>query len=105
MTLSKTSQLLDVNQPSATHLFARRDSGGENIPTNVIPCPAGSSPSSAHASIDGRADGMFGSAPPTPHREAVVVHQQTDPAAFRQEPPVVQQQLPVRALRTARQKY
>ena len=64
---------------------------------------AGSSPSSStHASIDGRADGMFGSAPPTPHREPVVVHQVTTVtpvvhqaapvvAPTYQAPPVVQQ--------------
>ena len=62
-------------------------------------CTAGSSPTSARASIDGRADGMFGSAPPTPRHEPVVVYQQQAQAMpFSREVPVVQQQVQVRGL-------
>ena len=45
-----------------------------------FPVP-GSSPSSAHTSIDGRADGMFGSAPPLVDREAAHRAPGTDDAA------------------------
>jgi len=58
--------------------------------------PAGSSPTSARASIDGRADGMFGSATPTPHHEPAFVQQQVQAMPFRQDLPVIQQQPQVR---------
>ena len=81
-------------------------SGGRKLSSATLAScfPAGSSPSSSHASIDGRADGMFGSAPPTPHYEPAVVHQQpqTMPlqpqAMHQQETVIVQQQMQVRGL-------